>query len=361
MTYYNENDPYAAQWLRNLIAAGELPDGHVDDRSITDVQPEDLDGYTQVHFFAGIGGWPYALRLAGWPDDRPVWTGSCPCQPLSSAGHRKGHADRRHLWPAFHRLIAECRPATVLGEQVASKDGREWFSAVRADLECSGYACGCADLAAASVGAPHIRQRLFWVADAGSERRQQESRGSSRYESSHGRQQDGGHVAASGGEDDRLADATSERWWPGAGRKDGTEVVDGSDAHGLANADIPESGNGRVQRSGRLVQPAEDPDVGGLDDAAPYRRQHNQANAREYGTGDQQTEQGEFVGDRRLPGWGETEHIPCADGKTRVTQPGLRPLAHGIPNRVGKLRAYGNAIVPQVAAEFIGAYIDAVR
>ena len=169
--FYNEIDSYAAKWLRNLISAGELPEGIVDERSIEDIQPEELAGYTQVHFFAGIGGWPYALRLAGWPDDRPVWTGSCPCQPLSSAGQRKGHADQRHLWPAFHRLISECRPSTIFGEQVASKDGREWFSAVRADLECSGYAVGCADLAAASVGAPHIRQRIFWLADAGSERR----------------------------------------------------------------------------------------------------------------------------------------------------------------------------------------------
>src|SRR6185369_15459542 len=140
--YYNEIDPYAAQWLRNLIAANLIAPGDVDERSIVDVRPAELAGYTQCHFFAGIGGWSYALRLAGWADDRPVWTGSCPCQPLSSAGKRKGHADERHLWPAFHRLIAECRPATVFGEQVASKDGREWFSAVRADLEGSGYACG---------------------------------------------------------------------------------------------------------------------------------------------------------------------------------------------------------------------------
>ena len=165
--YYNEIDSYAARWLRNLIAAGELPAGDVDERSIEDIDPADLIGYTHAHFFAGIGGWAYALRLAGWPDDRPVWTGSCPCQPFSSAGHRQGAADRRHLWPAFYRLIAQCQPPTIFGEQVAGTLGREWFSAVRADLEECGYACGCADLAAASVGAPHIRQRLFWVADAG--------------------------------------------------------------------------------------------------------------------------------------------------------------------------------------------------
>lgn len=79
--YYNENDPFAAAWLRRLIEAGEIAPGVVDERSIVDVQPQDLSSYTQCHFFAGIGGWSLALRFAGWPDDRPVWTGSCPCQP----------------------------------------------------------------------------------------------------------------------------------------------------------------------------------------------------------------------------------------------------------------------------------------
>lgn len=159
--YYNENDAFAAQWLRNLIAAGLIAPGDVDERSIVDVKPDDVRGYTQCHLFAGIGGWSYALRLAGWPDDRECWTGSCPCQPLSGAGRRKGHADDRHLWPAFHRLIADCSPSIVFGEQVASKDGREWLAGIRADLEDLGYACGSADLCAAGVGAPHPRQRLY--------------------------------------------------------------------------------------------------------------------------------------------------------------------------------------------------------
>ena len=164
--YYNEIEPFCARWLRNLIAEGLIAPGDVDERSIEEFAPDELEGYTQCHFFAGIGGWSYALRLAGWPDELPVWTGSVPCQPLSGAGQRKGHADQRHLWPAFYRLIAERRPATVFGEQVAGKLGREWLCGVRADLEQLGYACGCADLPAASVGAPHIRQRLWWVAHA---------------------------------------------------------------------------------------------------------------------------------------------------------------------------------------------------
>jgi DNA (cytosine-5)-methyltransferase 1 len=134
VAYYNENEPYAAQWLRNLIAAGHIAPGDVDDRSILEVKADDVRGYTQCHFFAGIGVWSYALRLAGWPDDRPVWTGSCPCQPFSVAGKRAAHADERHLWPAWFALIRECRPVTVLGEQVSGKIGLAWFDHVRADL-----------------------------------------------------------------------------------------------------------------------------------------------------------------------------------------------------------------------------------
>ena len=161
--YYNEHDPKAAAWLRELIKQGHIAPGDVDERSIEDVLPSDLNGYTQCHFFAGIGVWSYALRQAGWPDDRPVWTGSCPCQPFSAAGKSGGFDDERHLWPAFHHLISQCRPNVVFGEQVASKDGLAWLNLVQADLEGTGYAVGAVDTCAAGFGAPHIRQRLYWV------------------------------------------------------------------------------------------------------------------------------------------------------------------------------------------------------
>lgn len=113
-SYYNDNDPTAAAWLRELIAAGLIPRGDVDDRSILEVEPTDLVGYDHVHFFAGIGGWAYALRLVGWPDDRPVWTGSPPCQPFSVAGKQAGRDDERHLAPHFLELCHSLPPACPL-------------------------------------------------------------------------------------------------------------------------------------------------------------------------------------------------------------------------------------------------------
>jgi len=175
--YYNEINPHAAQWLRNLIAADLIPLGDVDERSIEDVTPNELRGYTQCHFFAGIGGWAYALELAGWPRSRPVWTGSCPCQPFSAAGKRLGVEDERHLWPAWFHLIAQCRPPVVFGEQVAAAIRLGWLDGVVSDLEGSGYAVGSAVLQASGCDAPHKRDRLWFCADAiGDQQSRQEPR-----------------------------------------------------------------------------------------------------------------------------------------------------------------------------------------
>jgi DNA (cytosine-5)-methyltransferase 1 len=163
--YYNEFDPHAAAWLRALIDADAIMAGDVDERSIEDVRAVDLLGYVRCHFFAGIGGWDYALRLAGWPGDQPVWTGSAPCQPFSDAGEQQGADDVRHLWPVWFGLIRECRPHVVFGEQVAAAMRYGWLDALSTDLEAAGYAVGAVVLGAHSVGAPHLRQRLYFVAD----------------------------------------------------------------------------------------------------------------------------------------------------------------------------------------------------
>ena len=284
MNYYNEHDIKAAAWLRELIAQGLIPAGDVDTRSIVDVHPADLTHYTQCHFFAGISGWSYALQLAGVPATTRLWTGSCPCQPFSTAGKGLAQQDERHLWPVFFDLIRQCRPQHVFGEQVASAIGHGWLDGVSADLEAEGYACGATVLGAHSVKSPHQRQRLYWVAHSGSR------------------------------ECDEWGVPHSQS---GAVSK----LVRCSEAVGLGNA--TSSG----QRGGSEDRPRESAEVSWTGHQTP---------------------------------WDDFQLVHCRDGKARrvPTEPAFFPLAHGVPARVVRLRGYGNAIVPQVAAEFVKAFYE---
>lgn len=329
--YYNEVDPFAAQWLRNLIAAGHIAPGEVDERDIRDVSPADLIRFRQCHFFAGIGGWSRALRLAGIPDDEPVWTGSCPCQPFSAAGSGGGFTDERHLWPHWFHLIGERRPSKIYGEQVASPDALEWFDLVCADLENAGYAVGIADIGAAGVGAPHIRQRLYFVADAYRDGCDQAGRSLTA---------PGNDGIVGNGSVSVMGHAFQSRLEGLAGHGDGTagreiaprSIAEASDARGMADA----------ERHG------------------PYQARGNAAESRGDGPDSGLFERGGQsvcgTGPGALNGfWRAADWLACRDGKWRPVEPGTFPLAHGIPGRVGRLRAYGNAIVPPLAAEFIRA------
>ena len=352
--YYNEHDAQAAAWLRELIAAGEIAPGVVDERSISDVTPNDLRGFTQCHFFAGIGGWSRALRLAGCSDNRRVWTGSCPCQPFSAAGAGAGFDDERHLWPDFMWLIAQCRPPIVFGEQVASPAGLEWLDVVLTDVEDAGYAGAAADLCAAGVGAPHIRQRLFWVADGTRDRRHEGRRA---VEERPGPRD----VSAVGG----LGDAGGERL-----EGLGLHVLGrGQHAGGL---EARRDGEGRVADpdGDRRRQAGRDAASGGTPDCRGQADRACDVGAPDGGADPDPT---------RLEGrgalWRDPEWLWCRDGVWRPTKPGLQCLAARLPRgvvpsgdpglavhtseaRVMRLRGYGNAIVPEVAAEFITTVLE---
>ncbi|MCS6696766.1 DNA cytosine methyltransferase [Klebsiella pneumoniae subsp. pneumoniae] len=381
--YYNEIDPFAAQWLRNLIAAGHIAPGEVDERSIEDVTPDDLRGFTQCHFFAGIGVWSHSLRLAGWPDDRPVWTGSCPCQPFSAAGKGDGFTDERHLWPHFFHLISERRPQHVFGEQVAARNANVWFDLVQADLEGMGYAFGLVPFTSASIGAPHIRERAYWVANADcvvSDRR--------------------GDVRAPGrdeysndGDDDRLADSNHDRQQPGQGAgcrcqcaEQGIDIGRGGENGGLGNANVARlerlGGNDGAAGRERATGPAAAPGVhDGM--ANTDNEQHSIAISgcghEHVSTGRQQDPAASagLRGDYRtleVNGfWRDADWLLCRDGKWRPVEPGTFPLVDGAAarlgrvepgvarvassNRVGRLKGYGNAINAQAAAAFIRSYM----
>lgn len=298
--YYNEFDPKAAAWLKELIKNNLIADGDVDDRDIQDIKPSELRGYTQCHFFAGIGVWSYALRLAGWPDNEPVWTGSCPCQPFSQAGKGKGFIDERHLWPSWQWLIQQCKPNTIFGEQVASRDGLSWLDLVQTDLEGMGYTCGAINLPACGIGAPHLRQRTWWVSEALANPNSSTTWRNSRTiyrEKEKGNQK-------------RLQDGLE----PNGFRFCGTNGVAQGDTNSERSQGWEIKGNSPDQQS----------------------------------TGSPGLVNG-F--------WSNAEWLPCTDGKLRPVEPGTFPLVDGTPERVGLLRGYGNAINAQAAKAFIEAYL----
>ena len=369
--YYNEIEPYAAQWLRNLIAKGLIADGEVDTRSIVDVAPDDLRGFTQCHFFAGIGGWSHALRLAEWPDDRPVWTGSCPCQPFSVAGKGAGTDDPRHLWPHFHRLITAVRPPVVMGEQVAGAAGYGWLDGVRADLAQENYASRGVDIPACAVDSPHIRQRLYWIAEdlAYTDMPHGKRSGvSGRVHAQHN------HINSRNVHSD-MADANHER------RNGINALLRENEAGRIKRQDIEASGDGAGDMADTNNAERRQ-DVPGRHDDNRNQAGWNQ-NASDVGACDQGhmadtdlsgaprlgEQCGESQHQKESEGFGElrfgrsgfwSDHVwlAGADGKSRRSKPGLPLLAHGIPNRVGRLRAYGNAIVPPLAAEVIKAFME---
>jgi len=330
--YYNEIDPKAAAVLRELIKAGHIAPGVVDERSIEDVVPAELVGYTQCHFFAGFGVWSYALRRAGWPDDRAVWTASCPCQPFSAAGKGVGFADERHLWPHLYHLIDQCRPGIVIGEQVASKDANPWLDLVQTDVEALAYAFGAVAFPSAGVGAPHIRDRTYWLANAN-------------YTRSQGRggvlERAAECVVGTGGVAGWMADTPDERF---DGRR---------------------PSNARYGRDAARLESQRFCDALGLADSRSGRREEH-ADARRGAVGDraQRIASGPVRGGG--PGgtgptnglWRDADWLLCRDGKWRPVEPGTFPLAHGAAARVGRLRGYGNAINAEAAKAFIEAVME---
>lgn len=323
--YYNEIDPYAAQWLRNLIAAGHIADGVVDERSITDVDADDLKGFVQCHFFAGIGVWSHALRKAGWDDSRPVWTGSCPCQPFSVAGSGSGTTDERHLWPTFFKLIDQRRPAAVFGEQVEAAIRHGWLDLVQTDMEGIGYAFAATGIPAAGVGAPHIRQRLFFVGELANARLPECPRRDEYAEGvrpvgdeTWGEPTPRGANSGLGDDDDEGLEGHRQPGQQYAAQRREDATRHGSETGIFSVLADPRSG--RVGKSGISEEPGP---------AGPTNGH-----------------------------WRDADWLFCRDGKWRPVEPGSKPLATGITNRVGRLRAYGNAICAQVAEEFIAAYLS---
>lgn len=392
MNYFNEWDKGAAAWLRELIKAGLIPNGYVDERSITEVTPSDLEGFTQCHFFAGIGGWSYALQLAGIPATTRLWTGSPPCQPFSVAGKQLGQLDERHLAPTFMRLVDQCRPPVLFGEQVAAAIGKHWLDDLFTELERQGYACGAAVLPAASVGAPHKRDRLFFGA-VGNAAHVRFNRGGNAGQSGRDEHSDDGGACS-------MADSDYDRQQSGgrggcSGESSGAWHDTGRYGKGCSMADTD---NARSQGRGRVSERADQQPLGASGVASglaqsdsEQQRQNTQTGKRNEDAAERRDE------DSTAPAglcrynsanphhsfWSDADWLGCRDGKFRPVEASAQqvvdgfsggmgrggdqsmrkaieeigfPLGTNIPARVARLRGYGNAIVPQCAAEFIKAF-----
>lgn len=205
----------------------------------------------------------------------------------------KAEDDPRHLWPHWFRLIREQRPERIFGEQVANGVGKGWWDVVSTELEAEAYTVGAVVLGAHSVGAPHLRQRIWWVADS------------------------------QGARDDAEA---SRRAWRDASqsRLSRPSVADANHMRKLQSQGSEPHKRGRSRNGGA--------------------------------TGDAT---GSRLSDRPVIAVGES--APQSEPERPdwwATEPAVGRLAHGIRGRVGRLRGYGNAIVPQVAASFVSAYLE---
>ncbi len=347
--YYNEFNKKSAAMLRQLIKDGLIAPGEVDERSITEVKADEIRGFTQCYFFAGIGGWSVALRQAGWPDDRPVWTGSCPCQPFSTAGKREGGGDERHLWPTWSKLIGECRPAIIFGEQVSSAVSHGWLDGVYADMEAQGYACGSAVLPACSVNTPHKRDRLWFVAHAGlfSPGRPRQGFGGERlYGKTQGERSNERDRFADSGRGCRTLVNTEHNGSSSPENRGSDEASLRGCAEGSVLSEQSQGAGMFGELSGCAVGDTIDQRSQGFSGDVADRNQSGRH-------GSEPCRSASSAGF-----WDNAEWIVCGDGKARRIPPaesGIRIVAHGLQHRAPLLHAFGNAIVPEVAARFIKA------
>lgn len=276
-----------------------------------------------------------------------VICGGFPCQPISQAGKQLGRADERWLWPQFARIIRELRPRYVLVENVANLRSMEHgglMGEVLGDLAASGYDAEWSCIPASAVGAPHRRDRIWIVAHR--DRRDAPERGE-RADAPQGSR--GGSHERGGGHDDAEREVTV------------LGAVE--DPRSVADADRPGRGEQRGSIAVRAEQPAAEcsgafSGVGDTDDGR--REQHLSGErgvsvAHEAGRRGAESELGRVLDGLSL---GLDGHRwPAPPGPQHDWEP-PRVVAGEVANKTRRLKAIGNAVVPQIP-EAIGRAIVA--
>jgi DNA (cytosine-5)-methyltransferase 1 len=327
------------------------------------------------------------VRRSDLPDPDPdVICGGFPCQPFSHAGRQQAQDDPRHLWPEMFRLIRECRPTWVVGENVAGIISLG-LDEVLSDLESEGYATRTFNIPACAVGAPHIRQRIWIVAHADS---QSEPDGA--FDGNAGQRQLGFGF---------MADPERERsqgQWPNGseeGREDSERHAELCGRAVLADARRDTEGcdtelhGGTAQRSeGKLQSGDGGDDVADTERTGTGMEEHRSSGQKrqssdapqskvlrqEDGTDRSEgtTADSRNVADTQRKGEGRRGvsgpkkdkskngkgssgqlggHGEAGPEEWWAVEPSVGRLVNGLPNRVPQLRALGNSIVPQIAEE----------
>jgi DNA (cytosine-5)-methyltransferase 1 len=294
------------------------------------------------------------IKLIKWKelDHVDVIAGGYPCQPFSNAGKRKGKEDPRHLWPYVFDAIRELRPRYALMENVRGHLTLG-FGDVLADLASCGYSAEWQIIPASSVGAPHRRDRLFFVAYPDGERShrteiyadetgksslsnapgcgQTMADSDSSPKTERGKCPDASSQSASRRNDIRGSRGDARKIGLGGSRKNPGAMADSDGGRLEERKSETESAEVFSVRSesGRAVADSDGFVVGVDRSSSDFRTQ---------GTGGDDYRRGEARNDF---------------GKWWETEPDVGRVAHGIPARVDRLRGLGNAVVPQVA-EFVG-------
>ena len=359
---------------------------------------EDFPRQVLAKHWPGVPCFPDVRELKGEDIVGPidVICGGYPCQPFSQAGQRRGQKDDRHLWPEFSRLVAELRPAWVIGENVAGHISMG-LDDVLSDLERQGYACRTFVIPACATGAPHRRDRVWTIAsrndaDADSIRSHRAAKHVIRGCEPSDRQISlfgsfcevlAGSGGASVGEASDVADADIDERRPLKSCGSGDQRQD--DPGGIQGREESTGQSGKRSQLGTVADASELQ----RDGSAEYRKQGQRqiqksgkrgraqlvADAQRIGQSGQG--QHEQPGNSEAEGKGKANHVePERQPRKRRPKPGMGGMADGLPsrmdgpcrwpdepdigrvangvkNRANRLKALGNAVVPQVV-EMIG-------